>query len=64
MYYGHYQISRDTLTLDFGANQPDLLKNKLIFKGKGLEEIKATNGHRHFFRIVLNELNNLNAYWW
>jgi hypothetical protein len=56
MYYGNYKITGDTLALDFGANQPAYLKNKLIFKEKGLQEIEASNGHRHFFKLVLNEL--------
>jgi hypothetical protein len=58
MYYGNYQIIKDTLILNFGDKSPDNVKNKLIFADKGLLEIGDTTSHRHFFKIKYNKLTN------
>ncbi len=58
MYYGNYQIIKDTLILNFGDKSPNNVKNKLIFADKGLLEIGDTTSHRHFFKIKYNKLPN------
>lgn len=56
IYYGNYNLSRDTLTLNFKNKQPENINNKLVFINNGLLEIGDTSTHRHFFKITLNKL--------
>ncbi len=56
IYYGNYNLSRDTLTLDFKNKNPENIHNRLVFINNGLQEIGDTSTHRHFFKITLNEL--------
>lgn len=56
MYYGNYQIKKDTLNLYFLDEKPVNVKNKLIFVDKGLLEIGDTIKHRHLFKITYNKL--------
>jgi hypothetical protein len=58
IYYGNYQINKDTLILNFGDKNQGNLKNKLIFTDKGLLEIGDTTTHRHLFKITINKLTD------
>ncbi|MDP2234855.1 MAG: hypothetical protein Q8J88_00350 [Bacteroidales bacterium] len=56
IYYGNYNLSRDTLILNFKNKQPVNITKKLVFINNGLQEIGDTSTHRHFFKITLNKL--------
>lgn len=58
IYYGNYQITKDTLFLNFGDKNQGKMKNKLIFTDKGLLEIGDTTTHRHLFKITTNKLTD------
>ena len=56
IYSGNYNLSIDTLTLNFNNKQPKNINNKLVFINNGLQEIGDTTTHRHFFKITFNKL--------
>lgn len=56
MYYGGYEINKDTIILNFQNKIPENITSKLVFKNNGLLELGDSTRHRHFFKITSNKL--------